>query len=101
MNLTPDDKVENISDYLVQLCHENGIFHSEIGQCNTMDDLIDTGLIDSMGLVYMKGIIYENFSLELEFELFIVELRNIQSIATYLAEQLPPGWSKNNDACVL
>lgn len=96
MNLSLENKVEKTSDYLFFLCHENGIFPSEIKQLDPMEDLIDQGLIDSMGLMYMQGIIHENFALEINIELFIAELRNIQSIATYLTEHLSTEWFETN-----
>jgi len=88
MNQRSENKVEKLTNHLMQLCHENGIFHPEMEQPKPMDDLIDNGLIDSMGMVYMQGVIAEEFALEIELELFIAELRNMHSIAAYLAEQI-------------
>jgi acyl carrier protein len=98
MNLSLDNKVENISNYLLYLCHENGIFPSEIEleHYDSSEDLIEQGIIDSMGLVYMQGIIHENFNLEIELELFIAELRNIQAIAIYLTQHLSTEWYQKN-----
>ncbi len=98
MNLSLDNKVATISQYLVFLCHENGIFPAEIEleHYDSSEDLIEQGIIDSMGLVYMQGIIHENFNLEIELELFIAELRNIQAIAIYLTQHLSTEWYQKN-----
>lgn len=103
MNQSLENKVDKITEYLLYLCHENGIFPAEIEmmQCDPMEDLIDQGIIDSMGLVYMQGIILEKFALELELGLFIAELRNIQSIASYLAKQLTNEWFEKNEDSLL
>ncbi len=98
MNLSIDNKVATISQYLLYLCHENGIFPAEfeLEHYALSEDLIEQGIIDSMGLVYMQGIIHENFDLEIELELFIAELRNIQAIATYLTQHLSTEWYQKN-----
>lgn len=98
MNLSIENKVATISQYLLYLCHENGIFPAEIelDHYDPSEDLIEQGIIDSMGLVYMQGIIHENFDLEIELELFVVELRNIQAIATYLTKHLSTEWYQKN-----
>ena len=81
--------VDRVADFLMHLCHEYGIFHSQTNDNNKMDDLIDTGLIDSMGFMYMQAMIHEKLTVELTPELFITELRDIQSIAVYVVNQLP------------
>ena len=98
MSFSLENKVENISNYLLYLCHENGLFPTEIEleHYDPSEDLIEQGIIDSMGLVYMQGIIHENFDLEIELELFIAELRNIQAIATYLTKHLSTEWYQKN-----
>lgn len=88
MNKIAGKNVDKVSVYLIQLCHELGVFPDSV-QCDAFEDLIDSGLIDSMGLMYIQEIIHDKFGLEIGTELFIAELRNIRSIAIYLVQQLP------------
>lgn len=101
MNLSLNEKTERVTDYLLHLCHEHGVFPPEIQQCNPTDDLIESGLIDSMGLMYIQGIILEKFSIDLKLELFIAELRTIQSIASYLTKQLKTEWFETHHNCMV
>lgn len=96
MDQLSEKKQELLSGYLLQLCHEYGVFSPEMEQCHPHDDLIEGGFVDSMGLVYLQGVISDKFALELEPALFIAELRTIQSIADYLAKQLPLEWFNQN-----
>lgn len=96
-NYSAAQSIEQLADSLVRLCHEQGVFPPDVDFCDPNDDLIEGGLIDSMSLVYMQAVIQEKFSVELEPELFIVELRNIHAIAAYLAQQLPIDRIENSD----
>ena len=89
MNKPSNYLIDQAADFLMYLCHEHGIFDAQTDVSNKTDDLIDNGLIDSMGLMYMQAMIQEKFALELTPELFITELRNIQAIAVYVVDQLP------------
>ncbi len=89
MNEPSNHLIDQVADFLMDQCHELGIFETQTDVSHKKDDLIDNGLIDSMGMMYMQAMIHETFGMELTPELFITELRNIQSIALYMTEQLP------------
>ncbi len=98
---TAEQKTVQLADSLVRLCHEHGVFPPEVGICGPKDDLLEGGLIDSMSLIYLQAVIQETYSIEIEPELFIAELRNIHAIAAYIVRTLPVDRIENTlcDAC--
>ena len=88
MKTLTENPVTRMSQVLMALCRENGVIDPNIENYSESEDLLEGGLLDSMGLVYMQAIIEEEFAVNLAPELFITELRNIRSIASYLAESM-------------
>ncbi len=74
--------------YLFTLCEEHGVFVIDNGIPDENEDLIFSGRINSMGLVYMQSVIENEFSIELPVAMLIAELRTIHSIAAYLLESI-------------
>jgi acyl carrier protein len=70
---------------LVELCKREGILESDLKPGFEKQDLIDAGIIDSMGLLSLQTLIEEHYRLTIPQELFVMELRTLESIAKHLS----------------
>ena len=77
---------EYIEQEVLKMCEEYDILIEVDTQGLLQADLIESGIIDSTGLITMQGAIEEQFQLHIPSELFAGELRNIHSIAVYIAK---------------
>jgi len=68
---------------LVALCIANGIFPNDT-RPGPDEDLVESGFIDSMGLLAMQCLIDENYGVSIPAVVFAVELRTINGVARYL-----------------
>ena len=69
---------------LTELCKQEGILELDIMPGFESADLVDSGIIDSMGLLSLQTMIEEHYGVLIPQELFIMELRSLTSIAVYL-----------------
>lgn len=69
---------------LIALCLQEGILDSNNEMGFEKRDLIDEGLIDSMGLLSLQSLIEDAYGLLIPQELFVMELRTLESIAGHL-----------------
>lgn len=80
-----ESELKQWSELLLRLCEQHGVVDPDIGTLGRRDDILNSGLIDSMGLTYMQAMIEEEFGVELTTEMLITELRDIDRIAAYVA----------------
>lgn len=87
-----DNKVEldNWSNLLLSLCEQHVVFDPLMGKLGRKDNLLNSGLIDSMGLIYLQDVIQQEFGVDIPIEILITELRDIEHIAGYLYLHVPP-----------
>lgn len=78
------NNIESIKSRLMTLCEEYEVFGDASPNLYVTADLIEHGLIDSMTTVYLQEILHEHFSLDIPPELFMQELRTIDSLAKYV-----------------
>lgn len=73
-----------IKHSLFSVCHEVGIFTDknieEIYHC----DLIESGIVDSMGIVCLQNEIETHFNVSISSEQFIVELHTMDKLVNFL-----------------
>lgn len=69
---------------LTKLCKQEGILEPDNVPGFENEDLVDSGVIDSMGLLSLQSMIEEHYDVLIPQELFIMELRSLTSIAAYL-----------------
>jgi len=50
-------------------------------------DLVDRGLIDSLGLIGIQGVIAERWSVEIPAEVIVAECRSIAALARHIADR--------------
>ena len=74
---------------LMALCDDYEVFGDVPPSVYGEVDLIEHGLVDSMTTVYMQEMIKENFSLDLPSEIFVLELRSIDTLAAYVQNANP------------
>jgi len=72
---------------LSSLFFENGVFSEAISEEQFDDDLLESGHMDSMSLMMLIETIQQEFGLEIEPAIFIVELRNLNQLSQYIAAQ--------------
>jgi fatty-acyl-CoA synthase len=74
---------------LIDHCLEGGVFSRETAVDVNLD-LVESGLIDSMGLLMLQSLIAESYGVEIPEAVFVAELRSLQRIASYLELQPRP-----------
>jgi acyl carrier protein len=71
---------------LLEHCVSQGVFvQSESVDPNA--DLVETGQVDSMGLVQLQALIEELFGVSIPGPVFVAELRTLARIAAYLERE--------------
>jgi len=75
---------------LLQHCLEDGVF-ARGAQVNPGDDLIESGLVDSMGLVMLASLIEETYQVVIPEAVFVAELRTLARVAAYVDLELRAG----------
>lgn len=73
---------------LCGFCRDNGIFRDGV-EIDPDLDLIDSGLMDSMGLATLQAWIQERYGLEIAPEVFLMELRTLSALSRRLADTTP------------
>ena len=73
-----------IKHSLINVCHDIGIFNEknieEIYHC----DLIESGIVDSMGVVCLQNQIETEFNVSISLEQFIAELHTLDKLVNFL-----------------
>lgn len=73
---------------LLEKCISNGIFSEyseESDQLSLLDeDLLESGLMDSMSLTMLDEMIKQEYEVEIDYSIFIAELRSLRKIASYI-----------------
>lgn len=80
------DLVE-IRRVLLDSCVEMGLFEAADAPAIWSKDLIDTGAIDSMGLVTLAGILDEKFEIEVPHEIMVAEIRTLSKLAEHVFKE--------------
>jgi acyl carrier protein len=75
---------------LLECCIEQGLFVGEAA-IDPGVDLVESGLVDSMGLMMLASLIEETYDLVIPEALFVAELRTLAAIAAYLELELRAG----------
>jgi|GEM_PF-3228381 len=73
---------------LILLCREYEIIPDKGIEEQIDADLLEAGIIDSMGVALFQELLSEKFDIDVPTEKFIVELRTLRSIADYVQRQL-------------
>jgi acyl carrier protein len=75
---------------LLGRCVEDGVFARET-HVNPADDLVESGLVDSMGLLMLAALIEETYEVTIPEALFVAELRTLARIAAHLEREVRAG----------
>ena len=75
---------------LFQHCVENGVFARGV-HVKPDDDLVDSGLIDSMGLLMLASMIEDIYEVVIPEAVFVAELRTLARIAGHIELELRTG----------
>lgn len=84
------DKTGLIFDKLIDMFSDYDISELQFVMDPSMadTDIIESGIIDSMGLLTMQGAIEEVFDVRIPKVVFIAELRCLRAITEYLSENM-------------
>jgi acyl carrier protein len=79
--------IDTVLDQLITMCCDYDIFETQSGMDTSMADanLIESGMIDSMGLLTIQGAIEEVFNVRIPKVIFVAELRCLRDVARYLS----------------
>lgn len=80
-----DNRLAQIKHSLINLCHDSGVFTSENIEDVYHDDLIETGIIDSMGVVCLQDQIETHYKVTISLEQFVAELYTLDKLVYFLA----------------
>ena len=75
---------------LLERCFEDGVFARDT-RVDPADDLVESGLVDSMGLLMLAALIEETYEVTIPEAVFVAELRTLARIAAYLEGALLAG----------
>lgn len=80
-----DRRLAEVKSTLAGLCHESGILMVEDVEKVFHHDLIETGIVDSLGIVCLQDQIAAHYDVEISQEEFVAELHTLEKIARFLA----------------
>jgi acyl carrier protein len=75
---------------LLERCVEDGVFARDT-RVDPTDDLVESGLVDSMGLLMLAAVIEKTYEVTIPEAVFVAELRTLARIAAYLERELLAG----------
>jgi acyl carrier protein len=75
---------------LLQHCVDNGVFARGV-RVRPDDDLVESGLVDSMGLLMLASMIEDIYEVVIPEAVFVAELRTLARIAGYIELELRTG----------
>ncbi len=79
--------IQELKEHFLALCYEHGIISPDEEIDCTMD-LVESGMIDSMGIMILQSIIDENYNIFVPEPVFVAELRSINDVLHYIAKNL-------------
>ena len=80
-----DRRLAEVKSSLVSLCHESGILTMENVEELFHHDLIEAGIVDSLGIVCLQDQIATHYNVEISQEHFVAELHTLEKLARFLA----------------
>jgi acyl carrier protein len=75
---------------LLHHCAESGVFVAEAAVDSGVD-LLESGLVDSMGIVMLAALIEDTYNVIIPEAVFVAELRTLSRVAAYLERELRAG----------
>ena len=75
---------------LLHHCAESGVFVRE-ASVDSAADLLESGLVDSMGMVMLAALIEDTYNVIIPEAVFVAELRTLARVAAYLERELRAG----------
>ena len=84
-----DNRLSQVRHSLLELCHEIGLRVGDNIEEIYHFNLIESGVVDSLGVVCLQGQIEEHYQLEISSEQFVAELYTLEKLARFLAANVP------------
>jgi acyl carrier protein len=79
----PAAALDVVREHLLATCQASGLFAAEVPvDCDA--DLVESGLIDSMGLLTLQSLAEETYGVLIPEAIFVAELRTLTQVAAYL-----------------
>lgn len=80
-----DIRLAKIKHSLSRICHESGILTGQNIDDFYHDHLIESGIIDSMGVACLQDQIESHYKITISLEQFVAELHTLAKLTNYLA----------------
>lgn len=75
----------HVKESLIEICHETGIFTSDNIENIYYHNLIESGIIDSLGVVCLQDQIETHYGIDISIDQFVAELNTLDKLVNYLA----------------
>lgn len=82
-------RLSRVRSSLLTLCHESGVLTADNPEKYFDENLIEGGLVDSLGVACLQEQIETRYSVEISLDQFVAELHTLEKIALYLAAHSP------------
>ena len=88
--MSSEGKTAKVLDELLSLCRQYDVLKIDDFEQDEIAhlELAETGLVDSLGIVFIKEILKRKYGVEIPTELFYAELKSLNSVASYLSAQV-------------
>jgi acyl carrier protein len=80
-----ETRLSQVKQSFIHLCHDSGILMVDDIEAVFHDDLIESGIIDSMGVVCLQDQIETHFQVSISQDQLIAELHTLDKLVSYLA----------------
>jgi acyl carrier protein len=82
---TTESRLARIKKSLFSICHDSGIYTGENIEEVYHENLIESGIIDSMAVVFLQDQIETHFKVTISLDQFVGELHTLDKLVNYLA----------------
>ena len=85
LQIANENRISKIKCSLMDVCHSSGIFHSDNIEAVYHENLIESGIIDSLGVVCLQDQIETHYNVAIHVDQFIAELHTLENVVHFLA----------------
>ncbi len=80
-----ENRISNVKYSLIALCYSSGIFESDNIEDVYHENLIESGIIDSLGVVCLQDQIKTHYNVAIHVDQFVAELHTLENLVHFLA----------------
>lgn len=80
-----ENRISKVKYSLFKLCHNSGIFNLDNIEDVYHENLIESGIIDSLGVVCLQDQIETHYNVAIHVDQFVAELHTLENLVHFLA----------------